>query len=126
MGGTFMALDAEYRDYFIRNLHDALSGHTSSSVAEAVRYSERSKSKCIGITIETRPDYCLKQHLSAMLSYGCTRLEIGVQSVYEDVARDTNRGHTVRAVCESFQGAKDAGFKVCCLTQPCCGACALI
>lgn len=47
-----------------------------------------------------------------MLSYGCTRLEIGVQSVYEDVARDTNRGHTVRAVCESFQLAKDAGFKV--------------
>ena len=26
-----------------------------------------------------------------MLMYGCTRLEIGVQSVYEDVARDTNR-----------------------------------
>ena len=49
---------------------------------------------------------------SQMLSYGCTRLEIGVQSVYEDVARDTNRGHTVRAVCESFQLAKDAGFKV--------------
>jgi elongator complex protein 3 len=47
-----------------------------------------------------------------MLSYGCTRLEIGVQSVYEDVARDTNRGHTVRAVCESFQLAKDCGFKV--------------
>ena len=37
---------------------------------------------------------------------------MGVQSVYEDVARDTNRGHTVRAVCESFQLAKDAGFKV--------------
>lgn len=69
-----------------------------------------------------------------MLRYGCTRLEvcppccavktdynwreplarpqIGVQSVYEDVARDTNRGHTVQATCESFQMAKDAGFKV--------------
>ena len=47
-----------------------------------------------------------------MLRYGCTRLEIGVQSVYEDVARDTNRGHTVRAVSESFHLAKDAGFKV--------------
>ena len=35
-----------------------------------------------------------------------------MQSVYEDVARDTNRGHTVHAVCESFQLAKDAGFKV--------------
>ncbi|KAG1963699.1 elongator complex protein 3 [Pimephales promelas] len=112
MGGTFMALPEEYRDYFIRNLHDALSGHTSNNVTEAVRYSERSNTKCVGITIETRPDYCLKRHLSDMLAYGCTRLEIGVQSVYEDVARDTNRGHTVRAVCESFQLAKDAGFKV--------------
>uniref|UniRef100_G3NKK1 Elongator complex protein 3 n=1 Tax=Gasterosteus aculeatus aculeatus TaxID=481459 RepID=G3NKK1_GASAC len=141
MGGTFMALAEEYRDYFIRNLHDALSGHTSNNVAEAVsvsesppegaagprvhfphshplaflyccRYSERSSTKCVGITIETRPDYCLKRHLSDMLGYGCTRLEIGVQSVYEDVARDTNRGHTVRAVCESFHLSKDAGFKV--------------
>lgn len=112
MGGTFMALPEEYRDFFIRNLHDALSGHTSNNVAEAVRYSERSNTKCVGITIETRPDYCLKRHLSDMLGYGCTRLEIGVQSVYEDVARDTNRGHTVRAVCESFHLSKDAGFKV--------------
>ena len=37
MGGTFMCLDTEYRDYFIRNLHDALSGHTSNSVDEAVK-----------------------------------------------------------------------------------------
>jgi elongator complex protein 3 len=112
MGGTFMSLDATYKDFFIRNLHDALSGHHSSSVAEAITYSEQSKTKCIGITIETRPDYCLKPHLNEMLSYGCTRIEIGVQSIYEDVARDTNRGHTVAAVCNSFQLAKDCGFKI--------------
>lgn len=112
MGGTFMSLPVEYRDFFIRNLHDALSGHSSKSVAEAVAYSEQSRTKCIGITIETRPDYCLKRHLSDMLMYGCTRLEIGVQSVYEDIARDTNRGHTVKAVQESFCLAKDCGFKV--------------
>ena len=112
MGGTFMSLPSDYRDYFIRNLHDALSGHCSSSVAEAVAYSEASLTRCIGLTIETRPDFCLKPHLSQMLSYGCTRLEVGVQSVYEDVARDTNRGHSVRAVCQSFQLSKDAGFKV--------------
>lgn len=64
------------------------------------------------LLFKARPDYCLKKHLTDMLSYGCTRLEVGVQSVYEDVARDTNRGHTVRAVCESFQLAKDCGFKV--------------
>lgn len=44
--------------------------------------------------------------------YGCTRLEIGVQSIYEDIARDTNRGHTVEAVKRCFRLAKDCGFKV--------------
>lgn len=43
------------------------------------RYSEQSRTKCIGMTIETRPDFCLTPHLAQMLSYGCTRLEIGLQ-----------------------------------------------
>jgi elongator complex protein 3 len=112
MGGTFMSLPSDYRDYFIRNLHDALSGHVSKDHNEAVIYSEQSKSKCIGITIETRPDFCLKPHISDMLSYGCTRLEIGVQSIYEDVARDSNRGHTVESVLNCFKISKDAGYKI--------------
>ena len=73
MGGTFMSLPIDYRDYFVRNLHDALSGHASADVNEAVRFSEQSRTKCIGLTIETRPDYCLPPHLTQMLSYGCTR-----------------------------------------------------
>ncbi|KAG9045675.1 Elongator subunit [Tulasnella sp. UAMH 9824] len=112
MGGTFMSMAEDYRNKFIAQLHNALSGYTGLDVDDAVRFSEQSKSKAIGITIETRPDYCLRPHLSQMLRYGCTRLEIGVQSVYEDVARDTNRGHTVRAVSESFHLGKDAGFKI--------------
>jgi len=112
MGGTFLSLDREYKDYFIRNLHDALSGYHSRSVEESIRYSEQASTKCIGITIETRPDYCLKPHLEEMLGYGCTRIEVGVQSVYESVARETNRGHTVAAVSHSFHLAKDCGFKV--------------
>ncbi|KAF2404820.1 histone acetyltransferase ELP3 [Trichodelitschia bisporula] len=112
MGGTFMSLPASYRDGFIAQLHNALSGYSTKDVDEAVAAGEMSAIKCVGITIETRPDYCLDSHLSAMLRYGCTRLEIGVQSLYEDVARDTNRGHTVAAVAETFRLAKDAGFKV--------------
>lgn len=59
------------------------SKRRSSKLTLPTRFSEQSKVKCVGITIETRPDYCLKPHLSQMLRYGCTRLEIGVQSVYE-------------------------------------------
>ena len=112
MGGTFMSLPEDYRDGFISQLHNALSGYQTNDVDEAVEAGEMSNIKCVGITIETRPDYCLDSHLSSMLRYGCTRLEIGVQSLYEDVARDTNRGHTVAAVAETFKLAKDAGFKV--------------
>lgn len=42
-----------------------------TDVDESVRYSEQSMTKCIGITIETRPDYCLKPYLSQILRYGC-------------------------------------------------------
>lgn len=63
MGGTFMSMPEDYRTKFIAQLHNALSGFTGLDVDEAVRYSEQSKSKAIGITIETRPDYCLRPHL---------------------------------------------------------------
>ena len=112
MGGTFMSLPQDYREDFITQLHNALSGFNGNDLDEAIKYSQQSVTKCVGITIETRPDYCTGTHLDDMLRYGCTRLEIGVQSLYEDVARDTNRGHTVKSVCETFAIAKDAGYKV--------------
>ena len=67
MGGTFMSFPSDYRDYFDRNLHDALSGHSSKYHNEAVIYTEQSKAICIRITIETRSDFCLKPHISDML-----------------------------------------------------------
>ncbi|KAI5184635.1 elongator complex protein 3 [Nematocida homosporus] len=112
MGGTFMSLDRQYRSWFITKLHDALSGRESHSLEEAIFFSERSPNKCVGLTIETRPDFCMESHLNDLLSYGCTRLEVGVQSVFEDVAVDTNRGHSVRDVCESFKLTKDTGYKI--------------
>ncbi|OBA25123.1 RNA polymerase II Elongator subunit [Hanseniaspora valbyensis NRRL Y-1626] len=112
MGGTFMSLPNDYRENFITQMHNALSGYNGSDLDEAIKYSQESQTKCVGITIETRPDYCTETHLDDMLRYGCTRLEVGVQSIYEDVARDTNRGHTVQSVCETFAVAKDAGYKI--------------
>ncbi|KAM0686714.1 Elongator subunit, partial [Conglomerata obtusa] len=112
MGGTFMSLPDSYKEKFVIGLHDALSGSSSLSLKEAITRSEKSNMKCVGLTIETRPDFCKPLHLTKMLNYGCTRIEIGVQSVYEDVAFDTNRGHTVSSVCETFNLSKDAGYKI--------------
>jgi elongator complex protein 3 len=54
MGGTFMCLPDDYRDYFIRNLHDALSGHTSGSVDEAVRYTGSSIALRLNIVLSSK------------------------------------------------------------------------
>ncbi len=86
MGGTFLSLDKEYKEHLIINLHDSLSGHSTTSLEEAIQYSEHSSTKCTRIMIETWPDYCLKPHLMEMLQFSCTRIEIGVQSIYESVA----------------------------------------
>lgn len=112
MGGTFLSLSKCYKEDFIKNLHDSLSGNKSCNLRESLEYSEQSKIKCIGITIETRPDYCFKPHISEMLVYGCTRVEIGVQSIFEFIAKETNRGHTVKSVKYSFSLCKDSGYKV--------------
>ncbi|KAA6388757.1 MAG: putative Elongator complex protein 3 [Streblomastix strix] len=84
----------------------------STSLSESVRLSEFSAKKCVGITIETRPDYCHENHIADMLSYGCTRLEIGIQTVYEDVVKYVNRGHTIADVIDCFRICKDAGYKI--------------
>ncbi|KAL0228384.1 hypothetical protein RCL1_004527 [Eukaryota sp. TZLM3-RCL] len=112
MGGTFFYLPKSYRDWFIKEVLDALSDHESHSVEEAVLFAERSKYRCVGLTIETRPDYCSPVHLVEMLSYGATRLEIGVQSPYQDVLTAMNRGHGLDEVKLCFRDSRHHGFKV--------------
>ncbi len=47
-----------------------------------------------------------------MLELGCTRVEVGVQSVYDEVLKKVNRGHTVEDTNECFRILKDLGFKI--------------
>jgi elongator complex protein 3 len=73
---------------------------------------EKSKIRCIGLTIETKPDWGLLKHGNEMLDLGCTRIELGIQTVYDDVLKKTNRGHTLKQTIESIQILKDLGFKI--------------
>ena len=73
---------------------------------------ERSKIRCTGLTIETRPDYGKLNEGNEMLRLGCTRVELGIQSVYEDVLKKMQRGHTIKDSIESIRILKDLGFKL--------------
>jgi elongator complex protein 3 len=113
MGGTFPARPINYQKFFVKKCLDAISRQASRSLAEAQRNAERSLIRNVGITFETRPDYCKELHVDQMLQLGGTRVEIGVQTLYDDVYRRVKRGHTVQDVVDATRIAKDAGLKIC-------------
>lgn len=51
-----------------------------------------------GIRLSTRPDYIDTEILDNLLKYGVTTIELGVQSMDEDVLKASNRGHTAEDV----------------------------
>ena len=71
---------------------------------------QNAKIKCVGLTIETRADCAKLPHANEMLRFGCTRVEIGVQSVYDEVLDRIHRGHAVSDNIEAIQILKDLGF----------------
>jgi len=84
----------------------------SSTLQEEQKRNESAHVRCVGLTIETKPDCAKLQHANVMLAQGCTRVELGIQSVYEDVVKKVHRGHTVKDTIESMQILKDLGFKI--------------
>ena len=112
VGGTFPFMPQDYQRRFAKECFDALNGQDSDSLLEAQRLNEKSEIRCVGFTVETKPDYCKNSHIDLMLELGITRVEIGVQSLQKDVYRNINRGHTVEDVYDSFQIARDSGYKI--------------
>jgi len=112
VGGTFLFMPRDYQENFIKSCYDALNGTNSKNLQEAKSNNEHAQIRNVGFTIETKPDYCKKEHVDWMLNYGITRIEIGVQSLQERVYEIVNRGHNYNDVTESFQISKDAGYKI--------------
>lgn len=112
VGGTFLFMPRDYRTGFIKSCYDALNGFDSGTLGEAKAANEHAQIRSVGLTIETKPDYCKERHIDDMLEYGATRVEIGVQSLREEVYGIVNRGHSFEDVTESFRISKDAGYKI--------------
>jgi len=113
MGGTFPARDRDYQEQFILRAFDAMNGSASPSMEEAFEKNEAVQSRCIGLTVETRPDQFSQEQMSYLMSRGMTRVELGVQTVFEEHLSRLERGHTVSASIGATAQAKKAGLKVC-------------
>ncbi len=112
VGGTFLFMPRSYQEYFIKSCYDALNGFKAKSLEDAIKANELAYSRNVGLTIETKPDYCKEEHVDLMLRYGATRVEIGVQSLSEYVYNIVNRGHTLQDVIDAFRIARDSGYKI--------------
>ena len=112
MGGTFLSTDLSYQKEFIKGAYEGVLGKKTDSLQKSMLKSENSEKRVIGLTIETRPDYCQEKHVDLMLSYGATRVEIGVQTVFDDIFKLVNRGHTTEDSIKAIRIARDAGLKI--------------
>jgi elongator complex protein 3 len=111
-GGTITAYPKDYLEWFVTQCLNAMSDSHAKNIIDAQVAAENAAIRNSDITIETRPDYCKKSHIDLMLSLGVTRVELGVQTVYDDVYRFVNRNHTVDDVVKSTRMLKDTGFAV--------------
>ena len=112
MGGTFTARDRAYQEEFIKGCFDGMNGTISNTLEEAQRLNETADSRCIGLTVETRPDYFYDEQIDFSMHLGATRVELGVQILDDDILEGVKRGHGVREVAESTAMARRAGLKI--------------
>jgi elongator complex protein 3 len=112
VGGTFPFMPGDYQREFAKSCYDALNGNKSLTLQQAIATNETADNRCVGFTVETKPDYCKESHIDLMLELGVTRIEIGIQSLNNNVYRLVNRGHTLDDVVYAFKIARDAGYKI--------------
>ncbi len=112
MGGTFTARSKEYQESFVKGCFDGMNGTVAQSLSESLAINETSKRRCIGLTVETKPDWFMEKDIELSLSYGTTKVELGVQILDEDILRINHRGHGIEEIVKSTKFSKDAGLKI--------------
>jgi elongator complex protein 3 len=119
MGGTFSCLPRRYQTWFIKECFRAANEYgrkkgifRDSDLSGQQKKNETAKKRIVGLTLETRPDYVDEKEIINMRRLGATRVELGVQSTYDDILRLNRRGHGVYETVRATKLLKDAGFKI--------------
>jgi len=111
MGGTFLQYPKEIQYKFILGIYNALNKKSSKTLKQAQKINETSKHRCVALCIETRPDVC-SEFIERMMEFGCTRVELGVQIIDDEIYKKIKRGHKIEDVVKATMDLKNAGFKV--------------
>ena len=109
LGGTWSAYSRDYREWFVQRCFDAMNAAgdpalaASASLAEAQAINVTARHRNVGLVIETRPDWITPEEIVHLRKLGVTKVQIGVQSLDDEILALNKRGHDVAA------GAPGAG-----------------
>ncbi len=128
MGGTFSARSLDYQEWFSKRCLEAMNDFTGTEwrnrawkigkispyipLEEVQKANETADIRNVGITFETRPDWAKEEHVDEFLRLGGTKVELGVQSVYDFVLARMQRGHGVAEIVRANRVLRDSAFKV--------------
>ncbi len=128
-GGTFTEYPKQYLIRFFRDFIYCCNVYFESidktkelrekkSLEEEIFINKTSKCRIIGICIETRPDSVMEKDedgepwLKTLLSWGVTRIQLGMQHIDNKILKKINRGHTVETAIRAIEFCKDNCFKI--------------
>src|SRR3989344_1924083 len=100
------------REISIKEKLKNIKQQTQTTLEQEQVRNETAKVRCVALCIETKPDWGFLEHGNEMLRQGCTRVELGIQSVYDDVLLYVHRGHDSADSKKSIQILRDLGFKI--------------
>lgn len=133
MGGTMTSRSHDYQEWFVKRALKAMNDYDVNSdpkpsdqdsfapdkddynfkyTEDIIKENETSDVRCIGMTFETKPDWCGREQIDRMLRLGGTKVEIGVQTTYNRINREMHRGHGVTASKNANKWLRDSGFKI--------------
>lgn len=85
---------------------------TWDELEAAQRENELAACRAVGLVIETRPDHISEAEVIRVRRLGCTKVQIGIQSLSDRVLAMNKRGHDVAATRRAFRLLRKAGFKI--------------
>jgi len=124
-GGTWGAVPLWYRDRFLKGIYLALNEgpgefieHSDDDIKamdlqELIQKNETATCRCVGLWVETRPDWVDEVELVRLRSYGVTGIELGIQTTDDKVNEFNKRGHGLAESIRATKLCRDIGLKIC-------------
>jgi len=128
MGGTFSYFPKYYQKKFILDCFRAANNYRRvykvgkfikpkqdellNKLKKEQKKNETAHCRIVGLTLETRPDYINEKEILNFRQLGCTRVELGVQTIFDEILEKNNREHLIDATIRATRLLKNAGFKI--------------